>query len=142
MTHTDPFHLHRFVSAQEPVYADVLAELRAGRKRSHWMWFVFPQPRGLGSSAMSQRYALAGRAEARAYLAHPLLGTRLLECTALVNDWVGHRIEALLGSPDDLKFFSSMTMFDAVAGQGTVFDEALACFFDGQRDPRALAMLD
>jgi uncharacterized protein (DUF1810 family) len=137
---TDPFDLMRFVRAQDPVYRDIQAELTRGRKQSHWMWFVFPQVAGLGFSAMSQRYAIASRAEARAYLAHPILGPRLVECTRLLLAVEGRTINAILGAPDDAKFRSSMTLFDAVSEE-PVFDEALARYFSGERDVATLAIL-
>ncbi|WP_426425844.1 DUF1810 domain-containing protein [Bradyrhizobium genosp. A] len=137
---TDPFDLERFLRAQDPVFRDVLAELTRGRKRSHWMWFVFPQVAGLGFSAMSQRYAIGSRAEAEAYLAHPLLGPRLIECTGLVLAVDGRTINAILGAPDDAKFRSSMTLFGAVSDQA-VFDEALAKYFAGERDGATLEIL-
>src|SRR5258708_40291896 len=105
------FNLERFAEAQAEAYGQVCAELRAGRKRSHWMWFVFPQIRGLGSSEMAMRYAISGREEARAYLDHPVLGPRLQECAGIVVDLQGRTIEAIFGYPDDLKFHSSMTLF-------------------------------
>ncbi|MGZ9116799.1 MAG: DUF1810 domain-containing protein, partial [Methylocystis sp.] len=105
----DPYDLARFVAAQKPVYEKVRAELAAGRKRSHWMWFFFPQLEGLGASAMAQRYAIHSRAEAAAYLAHPVLGPRLKECVGLVNKVEGRSAHEIFGSPDDLKFHSSMT---------------------------------
>jgi uncharacterized protein (DUF1810 family) len=137
---TDPFDLMRFVRAQDPVYRDIQAELTRGQKQSHWMWFVFPQVAGLGFSAMSQRYAIASRAEARAYLAHPILGPRLVECTRLLLAVEGRTINAILGAPDDAKFRSSMTLFDAVSEE-PVFDEALARYFSGERDVATLAIL-
>ncbi|WP_027517623.1 DUF1810 domain-containing protein [Bradyrhizobium sp. WSM1417] len=137
---TDPFDLKRFVRAQDPVYRDIQGELTRGRKQSHWMWFVFPQVAGLGFSAMSQRYAIASRAEAKAYLAHPILGPRLIECTRLVLAIEGRSINAILGAPDDAKFRSSMTLFDAVSDQ-PVFDEALARYFSGERDGATLEIL-
>ena len=137
---TDPFDLKRFVRAQDPVYRDVQEELTRGRKQSHWMWFVFPQVAGLGFSAMSQRYAIASRAEASAYLAHPTLGPRLIECTHLVLAVEGRTINAILGAPDDAKFHTSMTLFDAVSGE-PVFDEALARYFSGERDQATLDIL-
>lgn len=114
---TDPFDLKRFVEAQAPVYHHVLAELRQGRKQSHWMWFIFPQFAGLGHSPMAQRFALRSRDEASAYLGHAVLGPRLRECTALVNAVEGRTIQEILGSPDDLKFRSSMTLFAAVSSE-------------------------
>ena len=137
----DRYGLQRFVQAQAPVYAQVLAELRAGRKASHWMWFVFPQLEGLGRSEMARRYAISGREEASAYLAHPVLGARLRECTARVNAVQGRSIEQILGSPDDLKFHSCMTLFEAVAPQEPLFGEAIARYFGGRRDAQTLARL-
>ena len=137
---TDPFDLKRFVRAQDPVYRDVRGELARGRKQSHWMWFVFPQIAGLGFSAMSQRYAIASREEARAYLAHPVLGERLIECTRLVLAVEGRTINAILGAPDDAKFRSSMTLFDAVSDE-PVFGEALAKYFASERDGATLEIL-
>ena len=137
---TDPFDLERFVGAQSPVYERVLAELRRGRKQSHWMWFIFPQLAGLGHSAMAQRFAIDSTVEARAYLAHGLLGPRLRECTALVNAVEGRTISEILGSPDDLKFCSSMTLFAAVSGE-TEFSSAIAKYYGGTRDRRTLDLL-
>ena len=134
--------LERFVTAQQPIYPQALAELRAGAKQSHWMWFVFPQIAGLGHSAMAQRYALHDRAEAEAYLAHPLLGSRLGDCTDTMLGWAGRkRAEAILGPVDALKFRSAMTLFEA-AGGGARFARALDLFYDGERDPLTLAALD
>ena len=137
---TDPFDLERFVGAQDPVFRDVQGELARGRKQTHWMWFVFPQIAGLGFSTMSQRYAIGSRAEARAYLAHPVLGPRLIECTTLVLAVEGRTINAILGAPDDAKFRSSMTLFGAVSDE-PVFDQALARYFAGERDGATLEML-
>ncbi|MET4085709.1 DUF1810 domain-containing protein [Bradyrhizobium sp. S3.5.5] len=137
---TDPFDLERFVRAQDPVFRDVQGELARGRKQTHWMWFVFPQIAGLGFSTMSQRYAIGSRAEARAYLAHPVLGPRLIECTTLVLAVGGRIINAILGAPDDAKFRSSMTLFGAVSDE-PVFDQALARYFAGERDGATLEML-
>ncbi|MDA9401951.1 DUF1810 domain-containing protein [Bradyrhizobium sp. CCBAU 45389] len=137
---TDPFDLERFVQAQNPVFRDVQGELARGRKQSHWMWFVFPQVAGLGFSAMSQRYAIGSRAEAVAYLAHPVLGPRLIACTRLVLAVEGRTINAILGAPDDAKFRSSMTLFGAVSDE-PVFDQALARYFTGERDGATLAIL-
>ena len=141
MTGPDPHDLARFVQAQEPVLAQVLAELAAGEKRSHWMWFVFPQVAGLGHSAMARRYAIASLAEARAYLAHPLLGERLRRCTALVNAVQGRTIHRILGSPDDLKFHSSMTLFAAADPDEAAFAAALDRYCGGERDAATLARL-
>jgi uncharacterized protein (DUF1810 family) len=137
---TDLFDLERFVRAQDPVFRDVQGELARGRKQTHWMWFVFPQIAGLGFSTMSQRYAIGSRAEARAYLAHPVLGPRLIECTTLVLAVEGRTINAILGAPDDAKFRSSMTLFGAVSDE-PVFDQALALYFAGERDGATLEML-
>lgn len=137
---TDPFNLERFLRAQDPVFRDVLGELARGRKQTHWMWFVFPQVAGLGFSAMSQRYAIGSRAEAEAYLAHPVLGPRLIECTRLVLAVDGRTINAILGAPDDSKFRSSMTLFSAVSNE-PVFDDALAKYFAGERDGATLEIL-
>ncbi|MGY8705330.1 DUF1810 domain-containing protein [Bradyrhizobium sp. 18BD] len=137
---TDPFGLNRFVQAQNPVYRDVQRELTRGRKQSHWMWFIFPQVAGLGFSAMSQRYAIGSRAEAEAYLAHPVLGPRLIECTKLVLAVEGRTINAILGAPDDSKFRSSMTLFDVVSNE-PVFSEALARYFAGECDGATLEIL-
>ena len=134
----DPYHLQRFVDAQAPVYSRVLAELRAGHKQSHWMWFVFPQIEGLGHSAMAQRYAIASPDEAIAYLAHPLLGPRLRACTQLVVDAQSRAIDRILGPPDDLKFRSCMTLFAHVASDNAVFVEALRTYFGGEPDPATL----
>lgn len=139
---SDPFRLERFVDAQSGVYSRVVEELRAGDKRSHWMWFIFPQIAGLGSSEMAQRFAISGRSEALAYLAHPVLGARLRECTGLVNAAPpGRRLEQIFGYPDDLKFRSSVTLFRAVAPEETVFHEALERFFGGAGDAATLRLL-
>ncbi|WJR76323.1 DUF1810 domain-containing protein [Bradyrhizobium sp. NP1] len=133
----DPFDLQRFVTAQAPVYARVVAELSAGRKQSHWMWFIFPQIAGLGFSAMAQRFAIASRAEAEAYLAHDILGPRLVECTRLVLAVKSRSIHEILGSPDDLKFRSSMTLFGAVS-DNPVFASAIAVYYAGVGDEATL----
>ena len=140
------FELERFVTAQEGVYEAARAELAAGQKRSHWMWFIFPQVRGLGSSAMAQRFAISGLAEAEAYLRHPLLGARLRECTALVNEARGCTLEEIFGHPDDLKFYSCMTLFDWTAKgvpglDGMIFTEALGKHFNGAADEATLRIL-
>ncbi|HEY2560785.1 MAG TPA: DUF1810 domain-containing protein [Caldimonas sp.] len=143
MAGNDPHDLERFVAAQAPVWAQVRAELAAGLKRSHWMWFVFPQLRGLGRSAMAARYGIGSRAEAAAYLDHPLLGARLIECTGLMlGADKGSSALAILGAPDDLKFRSSMTLFAAVAQVPTLYQAALARFFGGVGDPATLDLLD
>lgn len=138
---SDTCDLQRFTEAQEPVYPRVVSELRAGRKQSHWMWFIFPQIAGLGHSAMAQRYAVRSRAEAVAYLAHPVLGPRLLECTRLVNAVEGKDINTILGSPDDMKFRSSMTLFARAASDDTEFAAALNKYFGGEFDAATLARL-
>ncbi|CAO4164794.1 DUF1810 domain-containing protein [Methylorubrum aminovorans] len=137
----DGFDLNRFVEAQAGVYETALAELRGGRKRSHWMWFVFPQIAGLGFSAMARRYAIGSLAEARAYLAHPLLGERLRTCTRAVNAWEDRSAHTLFGAPDDVKFRSSMTLFAQADPDAPDFTRALATFFDGQPDPLTLERL-
>jgi uncharacterized protein (DUF1810 family) len=137
---TDPFDLQRFLDAQAPVYPRVLAELRRGQKQSHWMWFIFPQLAGLGHSPMAHRSAISSRDEAIAYLGHGVLGSRLRECTALVNAAETRTIREILGSPDDLKFCSSMTLFGAVSSD-TEFAEALSKFYGGTPDKRTLDLL-
>lgn len=130
--------LERFREAQEGSYAMALAELKAGRKESHWMWFIFPQIAGLGSSAMARHYAIRSLEEARAYLAHPLLGPRLLACVAAVAAWANRRTpEAIMGSIDAMKLKSSLTLFEAAGGDAP-FAEALEALFGGQRDRRTL----
>lgn len=141
MTGQDAGDLQRFIDAQRPLYDRVLDELRAGRKRTHWMWFVFPQIEGLGHSAMAQTYAIASRKEAAAYLKHPLLCGRLEECTALVNAVAGQSAHDIFGSPDDLKFGSSMTLFAQVAKGHSLFHEAIEKYFAGQFDEATLARI-
>jgi uncharacterized protein (DUF1810 family) len=133
--------LERFVEAQANVYARALAELKAGRKQSHWMWFVFPQIAGLGHSAMAQHYAIQNLAEARTYIADPLLGTRLRECTQAVLDVEGRSAHEIFGAPDDLKFRSSMTLFAHAAPEETLFRTALHKYFNGEEDPLTLGKL-
>jgi uncharacterized protein (DUF1810 family) len=135
------FDLDRFVRAQEPVIAEVRAELKAGRKATHWMWFVFPQLAGLGFSHRAQFYGIASLDEARAYLAHPVLGPRLAECTELVNAVEGRTAHDIFGSPDDMKFRSSMTLFALAAPEEPLFTAALAKYFGGERDGRTLELL-
>ena len=137
---TDPFDLQRFLDAQAPIYARVVAELRRGQKQSHWMWFVFPQLAGLGHSAMAQRFAIASREEAVAYLGHGVLGFRLKECTALIMVVEGRTVREILGSPDDLKFQSSMTLFSAVSSDPE-FAAAIAKLYGGRPDQRTLDLL-
>lgn len=137
----DPYDLKRFVEAQNPVYQQVCEELRGGRKRSHWMWFVFPQIEGLGRSFMAQRYAIGSLAEARAYLEHPLLGERLRVCTQMVNNIEGRSVMQIFGAPDDLKFHSSMTLFSQAAADNEPFRAALHKYFDGAPDTQTMARL-
>ncbi len=137
---TDAPGLDRFIAAQAPLWLQVTAELRAGRKQTHWMWFVFPQLAGLGQSATARHYGIADLAEAQAYLAHTLLGPRLLEATRLVNAHAGRTALAIFGTPDDLKFRSCATLF-ARAGGGRDFTQALASFYGGQEDAATLRLL-
>jgi uncharacterized protein (DUF1810 family) len=141
---SEPFGLQRFLDAQKSVFTRVRAELAAGRKQSHWMWFIFPQLLGLGSSPAARRYAIASVEEARAYLAHPVLGARLRECTQLVNGVEGRTIEEIFGYPDHLKFRSCMTLFACAAGEagdGPLFREALRKYFAGEEDPLTRKLL-
>lgn len=138
---SDPYDLQRFVTAQDPVFDRVCDELRAGAKRSHWMWFIFPQIAGLGHSAMAQKYAIASRDEAVAYLRHPVLGPRLKECTELVLAVQDRSSHAILGSPDDAKFCSSMTLFAEVAEANAVFRDAIARYYAGRVDQKTLDIL-
>ncbi|HEX4181934.1 MAG TPA: DUF1810 domain-containing protein [Caulobacteraceae bacterium] len=137
----DPFDLDRFVQAQAPVMDRVLEELRQGRKATHWIWFVFPQIHGLGRSAMAERFAISSLAEAKAYLGHPVLGPRLVECTRLMNVQAGRSAFDILGPPDDLKFHASMTLFAKAADKGWDFQRALDRFFDGQRHAATIEQL-
>jgi len=137
----DPHDLDRFFTAQAPVIDAVLDELRAGRKRTHWMWFVFPQLRGLGHSQMAWHFGIASRDEAAAFLAHPVLGPRLRECVELVLAVRGRTAHEIFGSPDDLKLCSCLTLFAEVAGGDSVFDRALRQYFGGQPDPATLDLL-
>jgi uncharacterized protein (DUF1810 family) len=137
----DPHDLNRFVQAQESDYARALAEIRSGRKRSHWMWYVFPQFDGLGHSSTSRRYSIKSMAEAQAYLKHPTLGPRLLECCEAVLGVEGLSAFEILGSPDDLKLRSCATLFACVSPDGSVFDRLLAKYFHGERDDRTLRLM-
>jgi uncharacterized protein (DUF1810 family) len=140
MTESNLHSLDRFLRAQKPVYDQVLAELAAGRKRTHWMWFIFPQIAGLGISETSRRFAIRDLDEARAYLAHPILGARLRQCAALrlqLRDQSAHHI---FGSPDDLKLRSSATLFAQVSPSGSVFHQLLDQFFGGEEDTRTIAL--
>lgn len=133
--------LQRFLDAQQPVYTDALKELRAGRKRSHWMWFIFPQIEGLGRSETARFYALANMDAAKAYLAHPTLGQRLLDCTNTMLTHKRRTAHDILGSPDDLKFRSSMTLFMAASEKGSPFERALQQFYGGEPDQATLSRL-
>jgi len=137
----DPYDLQRFIQAQDPVYDQVCAELRNGQKASHWMWFIFPQLRGLGHSHMADKFGISSRQEAEAYLKHPILGPRLRECSRLVNLVEGRSIHQILGYPDDLKFKSSMTLFASIAPEEHVFQEALQKYFGGEFDRLTLELL-
>lgn len=137
---SDPFNLERFVTAQAGVHEQALAELRAGRKRSHWMWFVFPQIAGLGFSSMAQKYAISSLDEARAYLGHPVLGDRLRKCVELVLQVENRSAHQIFGSPDDMKFRSSLTLFSEATGE-EVFLRALDEYFDGVPDSATLEIM-
>ena len=137
----DPFNLRRFVDAQDPVYFRALTELRAGVKQSHWMWFVFPQVHGLGRSPTAEFYAIRSIDEAKAYLVHPLLCGRLKECTRALLDVTGKSARQILGTPDDLKFRSSLTLFAHAAPDEPLFREALDKYFDGEEDQMTLELL-
>jgi len=138
----DTFDLNRFIDAQRAVYPDVLEELRSGRKRSHWMWFIFPQLAGLGHSETSRFYAISGAAEATAYLNNPLMGARLLECTRTVLERSGQSARAMFGTPDDMKLRSCMTLFASVAPEQVCFQQVLDRFFDGETDAKTIALLE
>lgn len=135
------YRLERFIDAQEPVYPQVLAELRRGEKRSHWMWFIFPQYAGLGRSETAQYYAIQSLDEARAYLAHPLLGTRLRECVAILLELQERTAEEIFGYPDVLKLHSSLTLFE-LASDDDLFIRVLDKYYGGERDPATLRLLD
>ncbi|MGB2629012.1 MAG: DUF1810 domain-containing protein [Candidatus Acidiferrum sp.] len=141
MGQTDPYSLGRFLDAQNSCYQEVCKELRKGYKSSHWMWFIFPQWKGLGQSSIASRYAIASIHETKAFLAHPILGARLIECTQLVNDVEGRTVEQIFGYPDDLKFRSSMTLFANVETGNRIFLTALAKYFGGEPDPRTIELL-
>ena len=139
--HDDPFTLDRFVQAQTHHFETALTEIVSGCKRSHWMWFIFPQYAGLGYSAMSQRYAIRSAAEARAYLDHPILGPRLQQCCEVLLTIEGRSAHEIFGSPDDLKLKSCATLFASISPQGSVFEQLLQQYFKGNRDQRALDLL-
>lgn len=138
----DSYDLARFVEAQEREYERALTEIRGGRKRSHWMWYIFPQFAGLGRSAMSRRYAITSAAEAEAYLRHPVLGPRLLEIARAVLDVEGRSASEIFGSPDDMKLRSSATLFARVSAPGSVFEQVLERYFDGKPDTETLRLMD
>jgi len=137
----DPHNLQRFVDAQNPVFAQVCSELRAGRKSTHWMWFLFPQIRGLGYSPLARKFAISSLEEAKAYLDHPILGARLRECCRLVNLVEGRSIDEIFGYPDDLKFRSAMTLFAHAGPDNRIFQDALEKYFDGEDDPLTIERL-
>jgi uncharacterized protein (DUF1810 family) len=137
----NPYELQRFVDAQEPVYGTVLGELRGGRKRSHWIWFIFPQLRGLGRSPTAVKYGISSREEARAYLAHQILGPRLRECTRLVRQIDGRPVEDIFGWPDNLKVRSSMTLFARCTDDNADFVAVLDKFYNGEEDPLTVELL-
>jgi uncharacterized protein (DUF1810 family) len=137
----DPYDLRRFVDAQARVYSSVVEELRAGRKRSHWIWFIFPQLSGLGSSAMAERYGISSLKEARAYLDHDVLGPRLHECARLVNGVQGRSIDQIVGQPDDLKVRSSMTLFARASTDNTDFVALLDKYYGGEEDTATVSRL-
>lgn len=138
----DPFNLERFITAQNPMFDRVRTELKQGCKRGHWMWFIFPQLSGLGSSEMANYYAISSRAEAEAYLEHPILGQRLIDCTELVNLVERHSIQEIFGEIDSMKFRSSMTLFTEVDRGNGIFAKALEKYFEGQKDRRTLGLLE
>lgn len=141
MTEATEFNLERFVQAQEPVFEQVLEELKLGQKRSHWMWFVFPQLKDIGHSSVAKFYGIASLEEARAYMGHQLLGKRLVICTEILLTHTDASLNQILGSPDDLKFCSSMTLFSLASSDPFVFNRALDQFCDGHMDERSLAFL-
>lgn len=137
----DPHNLERFITVQEQDYESALGELKAGKKKSHWIWYIFPQIVGLGFSPMAVRYAIQSKAEAIAYLEHKVLGARLIECSATLLRLDGRRIEDIMGSPDDLKLRSSMTLFKEVSPSDSVFDDVLNKFYSGDEDSRTINFL-
>jgi uncharacterized protein (DUF1810 family) len=141
LTKNDPFNLSRFLEVQAADYEQALSEIKAGRKRSHWMWYIFPQIDGLAFSSMSRQYSIKSIEEAQAYVNHPILGTRLLDCAKAVVDIEGRSIEEILGSPDDLKLRSCATLFAFVSASGSVFDQILEKYYGGVRDDRTLQLL-
>jgi uncharacterized protein (DUF1810 family) len=141
MADNDPYSLSRFINAQETIFEVVLAELRSGQKRSHWMWFIFPQIEGLGHSPTSRYYAIKSLDEAREYLNHPILGSRLVECAEILLGIEGRTASEIFGFPDDLKFRSCMTLFACIANSASVFDRVLEKYFGGKQDENTLGWL-
>lgn len=141
MKSNDPFNLNRFLQAQESIYPQALVELKSGQKRTHWMWFVFPQIKGLGQSPTSLYYAIESLEEARQYLDHPVMGLRLRECAQAILSIEDRTASEIFGFPDDLKLRSSMTLFACVAEPGAIFERVLDKYFRGERDARTLAIL-
>jgi uncharacterized protein (DUF1810 family) len=142
MNTDDTYDLKRFLIAQDGVYERALAELKEGQKRTHWMWYIFPQIDGLGYSPTAKRYAIRSLEEARQYLSHPVLGKRLLECTEAVVALRGGSVSEIFGYPDDMKFKSSMTLFEQIAGAGSVFSSALDRYCHGERDAKTLRLIE
>jgi uncharacterized protein (DUF1810 family) len=142
MNQNDPFNLERFISAQKSDYETALGELKRGKKLTHWMWYIFPQVVGLGHSATSKHYAIRSKAEARQYLEHPVLGTRLLECAKILLDLEGRSASEIFGYPDDLKLKSSMTLFAYVTNTESMFAGVLDKYFEGKRDLKTISLLD
>ncbi len=138
----DPYHLQRFIDAQERDYCSALAEISSGQKRSHWMWYVFPQYDGLGFSSTARHYAIKSLAEGEAYLDHPVLGPRLKECSEALLSVDGRNVHQIFGSPDDMKLRSSMTLFALVSAEGSVFEKVLDKYFEGQRDRKTIDLVD
>lgn len=141
MSEQDPYNLQRFLAAQAGDYEDALGELQHGRKESHWIWYIFPQVAGLGHSSMAEKYAIQSRAEALAYLNHPVLGARLRACAEMLLQHQAKRIQDIMGYPDDLKLRSSMTLFAAISSPGGIFRKVLDAFYSGQMDERTIAFL-
>ncbi len=138
----DRHDLERFISAQAPVYQRAISEIKSGQKRSHWMWYIFPQLKGLGFSEIAQRYAIRGLEEAKSYIQHPVLGARLVECAQALLQVQGRTASEIFGFPDDLKLKSSMTLFALVSESGSVFEQVLEKYYQGQRDEKTLALLN
>ena len=133
--------LTRFITAQDPVYNDVLSELKSGQKRSHWMWFIFPEIDGLGHSAMAKRYAIKSADEAREYLSHPVLAKRLIECAETVKGIQDRSASQIFGYPDDMKFRSSLTLFASVSGEASIFHDLITKYYTGKPDERTIEIL-